>query len=269
MISCNLQGRLGNLLFQIATTLSHAAKCNAECYFLEEAACTQIGEEKLERYKKTIFRNITFLSLNEFQKKLSQQMKVIREPINFDFVSLPLEDFLCLDGYFQTEDYFKEFSLELKNLLGCPPPLKRLLAEKYKTLIESSTTVGLHLRRGDYLQLKDFHTNLFEDTNYYERAMEYFGEDSHFLVFSDDIEWCQKNLKNKKITFMESTDEVSDLYLMSLLPNLIIANSSFSWWGAWLQQERTGNVIAPKEWFGMHNSHIKTHRLYPKGWMTV
>ena len=103
--------------------------------------------------------------------------------------------------------------------------------------------VAIHVRRGDYVN-NPFYVDLMQ-TPYYEDAMALFPNEN-FLVFSDDIEWCKKQKIFKRCEFSEGNDEIEDLNLMAGCKGVIMANSSYSWWGAFLSK---GKVVAPKEWY--------------------
>lgn len=132
------------------------------------------------------------------------------------------------DVYVQSEEYFKEYADEIKLLYGQD--------------IEPISQVAIHVRRGDYVN-NPFYVDLMT-TGYYERAMALFPNES-FLVFSDDIEWCKEQEIFKGCEFIHGT-EIEDLNMMAGCKGIIMANSSFSWWAAYLSK---GKVIAPKEWY--------------------
>jgi hypothetical protein len=90
----------------------------------------------------------------------------------------------------------------------------------------------------------------------------------NILVFSDDISWCKDNLKFDKMNFIEGLDNVEDMWLMSLCDNNIIANSSFSWWGAWLNSNFNKKVIAPLHWFG-DSANLNTSDIIPTNWIRI
>ena len=145
---------------------------------------------------------------------------------------------MVLFGYYQSEKYFKDFEDVIREdfTFRNPTDIK----------IEPGTT-SLHVRRGDYVNLPDFHPLCTLD--YYKEATSLFP-DQKFLVFSDDLEWCKVNIKGENIKYSEGTSAVEDLQRMRLCDNHIIANSSFSWWGAWLGANDNKRVVAPKKWFG-------------------
>jgi hypothetical protein len=139
------------------------------------------------------------------------------------------------------------------------------LSKKYGDVL-SLNTCSIHVRRGDYIGLQNFHP--VQPVSYYEEAVKIVGDDKHFLIFSDDINWCKENftfLKNK--TFVLNNLDYEDLYLMSMCKNNIISNSTFSWWGAWLNRNENKQVIIPSKWFGISYSHLNTNDLYCEGWI--
>ena len=101
---------------------------------------------------------------------------------------------------------------------------------------------------------------------YYSQAMKHFP-DTNFIVFSDDIQWCKENFKGEEFTFIEEDDYI-ELYLMSMCRHNIIANSSFSWWGSYLNQNEDKIVIAPSKWFGT-DGRLKTENIYGEGWIVI
>ena len=142
------------------------------------------------------------------------------------------------DTYVQSEDHFGEYSEEIKALYGGG--------------IGSLDQVAIHVRRGKnpiHASEPAYSDNPFyvdlSKTDYYERAMEMFPNEK-FLVFSDDIEWCKQQDLFKDWAFSEGNDEVTDMNLMASCKGVIMANSSYSWWAAYLSK---GKVVAPKKWY--------------------
>ena len=157
-------------------------------------------------------------------------------------------------GYWQTEKYFCNIRETLQRDFSFPygeDQLKKLGEEFAKNV----NTVAIHVRRGDYLNSVDIHGSLWE-TQYYENAIRYFAEkliNPKFVFFSDDIEWVKKKFCYKNCIYIESGmfenyQPWYDMYLMSVCAHNIIANSSFSWWGAWLNRKQGQTVVAPRTW---------------------
>ena len=156
-------------------------------------------------------------------------------------------------GYFQCAKYYDEIRADLLRDFV----LKRKPGKKNQDmlkLINSENSVSLHVRRGDYVKLAKVHGLC--DLDYYKKSINYIAhkiKDPHFFVFSDDVNWVKKNLEIKYpytvIDFNHGKDSIWDMILMKNCKHNIIANSSFSWWGAWLNENKNKIVIAPKCWF--------------------
>jgi hypothetical protein len=172
-----------------------------------------------------------------------------------------------LNGYFQSEKYFVDVREDILNLFEIDEDTKSYLSNKYSNLL-SGNTCSIHIRRGDYLNLPNFHPT--QDISYYMDGCNIIGNEANYLIFSDDIEWCYKNfnfIKNR--TFISGNTDYQDLYLMSMCNNNIIANSTFSWWGAWLNKNKNKIVVSPKKWFGSENNQYNTDDLYCEGWLII
>lgn len=179
-----------------------------------------------------------------------------------------------LDGFWQSEKYFKSIeAIILKDFIF----RNELNFENVNWLnkINSCESVSLHIRRGDYVSSKnsqEHHGNLSFD--YYTKALNLINEKKsniEVFVFSDDIEWCRQNLKLRQKTFFVDANQKNnfhlDMLLMSKCKHNIIANSSFSWWAAWLNQYKNKIVIAPSHWFA--NKSFNTKDLIPSQWILI
>ena len=137
--------------------------------------------------------------------------------------------------------------------------------------------IFLHIRRGDSIGKEDYHP--IQPIEYYIEALNHFDDDTFVFVSSDDVEWCSKQdiFKNERFLMNLNNDKYSDgfpvpyidLCLMSLCSGAIIANSTLSWWGAWLQQDPNKKIIAPKNWFGPKLSHQILDDLFPDNWVII
>ena len=177
------------------------------------------------------------------------------------------DDETDLVGYFQNKKYFKNIESEIRSEFCFSKDVVDLCTGYIKELSVNGKIISLHIRRGDYLYLSDHHPPL--DISYYENALSKIDEDIPVLIFSDDPEWCKNNelFSSDRFLVSESNSSVYDLCLMTLCSHHIIANSSFSWWGAWLSESK--NVIAPQKWFGPSLSHHDTSDVYCQGWEVV
>lgn len=258
MITSNLVGGLGNYLFQIAATYSLSLDNNDKMvYNINDVS---IVHGHINTYLDNIFRNINFTEEN------LPIGNVYDEPY-FNFTEITYSLNLKLNGYYQSEKYFKHNEDKIRQLFFIDDKTNDYLIKKYDNYLTQNNTCSLHVRRGDYLRLPNHHPVC--DISYYKESVDVIGTDKTYLIFSNDIEWCKINLDfiTKKI-FIEGNSDYQDLYLMSKCDNNIIANSSFSWWGAWLNNNPNKKVIAPKKWFGRAINHdIKD--LIPNTWITL
>lgn len=287
MIITRLDGGLGNQMFQYAIGRCLAEKLctvvkmdvielealkqrpyNLYCYYIQEHIASQseiydiFGEE---------------LNTDERINNHSLPLgKVIRAPIEdagkFNPEILDQTGNLYLIGYWQTENYFIDIKpiLQREFIIKYPRDERN---EQYARMIRSCNSISLHVRRGDYIY--NPHTNYYHgtcDLTYYDRCIDYIArkvKKPHFFIFSDDSTWVKDNLKVKySATIVDHNGNLQnyeDIFLMSQCKHNIIANSSFSWWGAWLNQNTEKIVCAPKRWF--NNAPVDTSDLIPRGWI--
>lgn len=229
-------GRLGNQLFQISATMSLALKNNDSYGFYNWSY-------------KNLF-NLDFCFFETIEPKMTYKEN------GFHYTPIPYKQDMDLVGYFQSEKYFREH----KNLII------ETLTPRYESDPEDGLC-GIHVRRGDYLNLKDYHYNL--NLDYYHRAMSEVNA-KKYIIFSDDIKWCKSNFIGKQFIFSEGKKEHEDLAIMAKkCEHMIIANSSFSWWGAYLNKNQNKIVIAPKTWFGPELKGHDTKDLLPENWIKI
>jgi hypothetical protein len=178
-----------------------------------------------------------------------------------------------LTGYWQSEKYFSEISGMIKKDFSLP----EIVNEKAKLLaskISSCNSVGVHIRRGDYISNPE--TNKFHGTcgiEYYSAAIQHLSStvtNPEFFIFSDDINWLEQNMfSDKKYTYVtdDNSNAPLDMHLMSLCNHNIIANSSFSWWAAWLNTNPNKMVIGPKNW--VNDTSVNTSDVIPENWIKL
>lgn len=258
IISTNLIGGLGNMLFQIAAAFSISLRDNK--ILICDTKNTIHPHKPYTEYIENIFRKINFSdSINH---------EITHQEIGFNYGVIPKVDKnMKLLGYYQTEKYFVDYKDNVSNLFEIDEKTLDYLMKKYGKLLEEDTC-SIHIRRGDYLNLQNYHPILSID--YYLDAIKLVGKNKHFLIFSDDIVWCESNLgfiPNK--TFITGNKDYQDMYLMSMCKNNIIANSSFSWWGAWFNKNENKIVVSPSKWFGSSYYKHDTSDLYPQEWIKV
>jgi hypothetical protein len=175
-----------------------------------------------------------------------------------------IPDGIDLYGYFQNEKYFLDSKDEIIECFK----FKIDIADKASTYIKDfNDSVSVHVRRGDYVNQPDHHP--VQSVDYYYKALEIVGSKKVF-IFSDDIEWCRENIKIEgfDLNFMDISNPYISMYLMSRCENNIIANSSFSWWSSWLNQNPNKKVIGPKLWFG-GVMNKDTSEVLPEEWISI
>ncbi len=289
MIIVKLNGGLGNQMFQYALGRHLAIKHNTQLkinvsvfetyklhkyslspFLIEEEFVSSEEVEKLRTNDLSFIDKISsVLLLKSNDKKI---LFVKEESYSFDPSILELSGNLCLEGYWQNERYF----FEVEDVIRQEFTVRDQQLGKDKELareIQLSDSISLHVRRGDYVT--DSNTNQVHgtcDMEYYHSAIEVISEtisEPHFFIFSDDPAWVYENFNiPSKVTFVDHNNadkNYEDLRLMSQCKHNIIANSSFSWWGAWLNKNSEKIVIAPEKWFA--NSPHDTSDLIPSSWL--
>lgn len=236
--------RLGNQLFQVAATLGSAARHGYRPLFppWEHA---KIFEERFDQ------------SL-ELPAILSRHVEN-----EFHYAEIPHSPNLDIVGFFQSPRYWESFENLIRHYFRAKPDLQTQAAAKREAL-GPRPTVGIHVRRGDYLSMPDRFRVLPPD--YYRAAMSRFDSSHQFAIFSDDPGWCRQTFIGNDVHIISGNSDIVDMILMSLCEHQIIANSSFSWWAAWLNPNPAKRVIAPTPWFGPALNRHDTKDLYPPGW---
>jgi hypothetical protein len=179
-------------------------------------------------------------------------------------------------GYWQSEDYFRIAESEIRNDLKFINKLSKRNSD-LKDSIVSTNSVSIHIRRGDYISNKGANkTHGTCSPDYYVRAIDYLTSkisDPYFYFFSDDINWVKDNFKldfqHKLIDWNHGKESYIDMQMMSYCKHNIIANSSFSWWGAWLNDNSVKIVVAPKIWFRDKVKNKKANKILPDSWIRL
>jgi hypothetical protein len=266
-VYCKLSDGLGNNLFRIANAYSYSIKHNKE--LLCDVSLKGSQHNPFSVYYNNFFRklNLCNSTLNAVEYKHS----------GFEYYEIPKFKTDCyLNGLFQNEKYFVEGRDEILSLFEIDVNSLDYINTKYGDILEQDTC-SLHVRRGDYLAVSTILPVL--NLEYYKNSVNEMGVDKIYLIFSNDVKWCENNLNfiKNKIIIKDNPDFI-DLYLMSMCKNNIIANSSFSWWGAWLNKNKNKKVIGPKTWFGPdivwwliqnYNQPILKEEIIPLSWQKI
>lgn len=286
MIIVKIWGGLGNQLFQYSFGKYLAAMLNTEVKYdiqitntlnsftqrdlaisffnveMEVAAAREINEKKY-------FSNI---QLARLERKLAQRLPFLlkthivesNEPKPFG--SIHFRDNCYYEGYWQSYKYLTPVETLLRREFTMKQPTRDQVLNTVKE-IASGPSVSIHVRRGDYLHNKYFTTCKMA---YYNEAMAYFATiepATKFYVFTDDIAWCKEHFTGPQYFFVTGNEHFEDMYLMSSCRHNIIANSTFSWWAAWLNHNPGKIVIAPRDWHKRHNE--KYNDLMPENWIKI
>lgn len=286
MLTCNLQGGLGNQLFQIYTTIAQADRINSRLFFFNTVELKSSVTDRHTYWNTFLSRLKIFLvdpsSINQ------NNISIIREK-GFAYNVLPIRDttpkkIQMLSGYFQSYKYFDEYYHTINRMLRIDDHKVRL-TNKYLKLINEDNPISIHFRRGDYKNLSNFYVLLNSD--YYKAGLRHVLETNtsdnllnKVLYFCEDhdVEDVDNMIQNIKSEFPTIRFERADplledweqLILMSLCRHNIIANSTFSWWGAYLNTSRDKIVVYPSIWFGpsLQRSH-DLKDLFLKDWTKI
>lgn len=255
-------GRLGNQLFQIAATIGAARRSHCACTF---------PDWPYEAY---------FAGLPRDPGRPPPRPPLMEK--SYLYQPLDIVQTCHLVGYFQSEKYFAHCAGEIRRALAPREPLRAQLEARFSAVL-ALHPCAIHVRRTDYIANPGYADLGHGD--YYERAMSVFGRETLFLLFSDDLAWCRRRFweHRQRIMFVEGLTEIGDFFLMSACAHQIIANSSFSWWAAWLNASPSKRVIAPLHWFAgefadpsrpfvagpPHKGYHDSRDLVPESWIRL
>lgn len=244
MIVVRLMGGLGNQLFQWAYGKHLSLTGNRNLYMDLSFLNSYIPGVTKRSYSLNKFPNFSEKLTDEIVGN-SRPFDVVADVTDLDALN-PEKNYILID-HFQKERFFKGSEAVIRHTLSPPADL----AERFGI---TTNSVSMHIRRTDYVTSNGFHP--VQDLEYYTQALCELEAYDKLFVFSDDPSWCRENLPFENMTVVTGNDEVVDLWLMSLCRDNIIANSSFSWWGAWLNSNTGKKVVYPKKWYGGHEADI-------------
>mgnify|MGYP000205046855 CR=1 FL=1 len=280
-----LEGGLGNQMFQYAAARAASARTSSQLA-LDVRPLRVSGERS---YSLGAFRLSETLELvtegpaprrngrisNYISSLLGGERTFRESGFRYDPAVLRISPSLRMEGYFQSERYFADIAPVIR---GDFTPQEDLLTEidgLAKKLIPPGQCVSLHVRRGDYTNPATMAVHGLLDVPYYEKALrlvaERTGQSLPICVFTDDPAWVRANLTLPgEISFISehTRTPLQDLVLMSRCTHHITANSSFSWWGAWLNPHQDKVVVTPARWF-QPSSGLDTTDLVPPNWLSI
>jgi hypothetical protein len=291
MIIVKLIGGLGNQLFQYALGRNLAEKHKTELkldvsWFKKEfrnyELCylnilqTIASEEEIRSITKmtTSLHNRLYRNLVDKVLPYYLRSQVVEKHNYFDprILNAPTNSYL--KGFWQSESYFKDVEGIIRKEFIFKTPLKGLNADLGNSMTETNS-VSVHIRRGDYVSNPEF--NKKHGTchiSYYEGASRYMIQqvpNPTYFIFSDDIQWVKQHVKCFEpciyVTHNTGSNNYKDMQLMSLCKHNIIANSSFSWWAAWLNSNPSKVIVAPKKWF--NDASQENQDMIPDWWVRL
>jgi len=286
MIIVKIIGGLGNQMFQYA--YAKALQLKGYEVKIDVGAFNTYklhGGYQLDKYNIDL-EVTTTVENNQFYKnsivfKLLKKLglynsKIIEEKsLLFDESLLRIEDDKYIQGYFQSEKYFINLREVILKQFTMISNITNYTKQVEKSILKSHNSCSIHIRRGDFINSVNKNLHGTCDIEYYEKAIELMNnkeENINYFIFSDDIDWVKDNLKVNNAVYIDSEEKRvphEDMYLMSLCQHNIIANSSFSWWGAWLNQNYYKIVIAPARWFVDEIFYSQSNDIIPHNWKKI
>ena len=253
-------GRLGNQMFQYAALRGIADKHGYEFTIPESSFQDEWTDHQL----------FEVFTLSNLKHRGRVEDKFIQER-QFNYDSELVEkcpDGVSLYGYFQTEKYFSHIADSIREDFTFK---KNVIANCEEVMESIDEPISLHVRRTDYVEKSQDHPPC--SLEYYERALKKFDKNRQVVIFTDDINWCKQQdiFKPDRFLISETQNNVYDLCMMTMCTDYIIANSSFSWWGAWLSKNPDAQVIAPSKWFGStgYTAKNNTEDIIPNRWIKI
>lgn len=291
MIVVYLKGGLGNQMFQYAVGRQLAHTHNTELkmdisaynydgpleyalgpFNVNTTFATEDEIARLKEVKASGFEKFVHGLLHKSEMRSESFVRFNKAHFNPDILRQPNN--VYIEGYYNSEKYFIQIEQVIRDEFSFkePPDGKN---KEVADMIAECNAVSLHIRRGDYVADSTKHTSHgFCGLEYYSRSIEMLLEkvdEPTFFVFSDSADWCRENLKiDQKVVYVDHNDMDTcheDMRLMSLCRHNIIANSTFSWWGAWLNDNPEKIVFTPKNWFVRPDKDCSD--IVPSGWYRV
>ncbi len=266
-ITTNHQGGLCNVMFKLSAAISLALDNEVDYVFSNEfirqldkdVVCDGFDDYRI--YYDNVLRNIKFVD------KLPSTYTTHNESRTFNYKPIKYNkgENLLLEGYFQSEKYFINNKDYIINLFKPTENIKQHIVELVPNIQNS---ISIHVRQGDYLNLPSYHPQ--QSLHYYTSAVNLLGIDNNYIIFSDGLDGIKDMfdfIPNKQ--FVNLNKNYLDLYAMSMCEHNIICNSTFGWWGAYLNENKNKKIIGPRKWFGPSLSHLNSSDILPNDWIKI
>ena len=257
-LTSHLMGGLGNQMFQISKSVAEGLKNNIPVFFRTSAFIPMEGNQPTN-YIENIFRNLNFdnsriptFRVNEQTWEYYETNHVYTEPTEFY-------------GYYQSSKNFLNFRDEIQKLFLPTEEFKVKLKNLYPKIFEKDS-VSIHVRRGDYLTISNILPVI--DKSYIDKSLKEIGDYSNVFIFSNDKEWVKENLNYENSTVVDGLEDYEELWAISLCNHNIMSNSSFSWWGSYLNTNNDKKVFVPSVWFGPKGEN-NYQSIYENDWKKI
>jgi hypothetical protein len=232
-------GGLGNQMFQISKSIAEGLKNNIPVFFRTSAFIPMEGNQPTN-YIENIFRNLNFDNSKIPTHRINEQTWSYYET-NHDYKE-PTEFY----GYYQSSKNFLDYKKEIRDLFLPTEEFKSKLKKLYPKIFNPNS-ISIHVRRGDYLGISEILPVI--DKSYFDYCIKDF-KNSDIFIFSNDKEWVKSNLNYNNSVVVEGLEDYEELWAISLCNHNIMSNSSFSWWGSYLNLNGNKKVYVPSVWFG-------------------
>lgn len=259
-VTVRLEGRLGNIFFQIAT---------AYAYSLDHEIPLTIPDLAHQGAYNIRYHGDRLFAGKIDRRDVSGAPVIWKEP-HYYYSKIPNEKQIELRGYFTSEKYFKHRRKEILELFAPEAGLLDKILQKYPVLGTEELTVAIQIR--DYRPEfpEGYHHPTF-GREFYEKAVAHFPPDTIFFVTSDNMTFareCTEGLR-RNLIYLDSGDYIEDFYTLTLCKSFIISNSTFGWWAAWLSTAENKKVIAPKPWLAYPYNNLTTFDVLPRGTVVI
>jgi hypothetical protein len=288
MITIHLKGGLGNQLFQIFATIAYALEHNHEFIF-PYSDKLHTGMIRPTYWSNLLQSLIVYTAANPscmFLNSQIHQLPVYREP-HFDYAKIPQIDpskSVALDGYYQSFKYFEKYESQIYHMINLENQQTQTKTD-FEHYLGNVFTINMHFRLGDYKYKQEYHPVMPKE--YYEKSLHailsnaktttairvlYFCEEEDNNYVNQIIDYLKTTIPQDSVEFVKVDDTIEDwkqLLLMSCCNSHIIANSSYSWFGAYLCPEKNKQVCYPSKWFGPAMGNVVVRDLFPSNWIQI
>jgi len=258
IITSFLMGGLGNQMFQISKALSEGLDNDIDVVFRPSSFVPMHGNQPT-KYLNNIFKNIKFNNITEALERVS-------EP-SWSYSDMGLLYYKPIEfyGYFQSSKNFKSNKEKIIELFSPNDEFIEKIKNMYPNIL-SKNSISIHVRRGDYLTISEILPTI--DKTYIDESLSKLNTKGDIFIFSNDKKWVEENLDYENSTIVTGLEDYEELWAMSLCNHNIMSNSSFSWWGSYLNKNKNKKVFVPSIWFGP-NGEKNFDDIYEPEWEKI